>query len=203
VLAGDLDKNPYTFTGKRFDSESELYHFHFRQYDAMVGVWTTPDPIGILGGINLYSYVENNPVNLVDVFGLHSGGDNGPGGDPEGNEMPDGSTVGDMGQSDSDGGGFWESLWAGVIDWQKLAKYNNPVKLTYKSTLQRAMNFLDELFETVIAPSAGIPTSVKGLSGAIGVAMGEMFNPPEAGTPTLEDAGISISDSQDNDGCDH
>ncbi|MBM9606770.1 hypothetical protein JWG88_21255, partial [Desulfopila inferna] len=37
VLAGDLDKNPYTFTGKRFDSESELYHFHFRQYDAMVG----------------------------------------------------------------------------------------------------------------------------------------------------------------------
>jgi len=31
-----------------------------------------------------------------------------PGGDPEGNEMPDGSTVGDMGQSDSDsrGGGY-------------------------------------------------------------------------------------------------
>lgn len=72
MTGGDITENPYTFTGKRFDEESGMYHFHFRQYDPGTGVWTTPDPIGVLGGVNLYSYVNNNPVNFVDRFGLWS-----------------------------------------------------------------------------------------------------------------------------------
>ncbi|WP_370362730.1 hypothetical protein [Desulfopila sp. IMCC35008] len=38
MLAGDLGSNPYAFTGQRLDPESNLYHFHFRKYDAEVGV---------------------------------------------------------------------------------------------------------------------------------------------------------------------
>ena len=33
-------------------------------------MWTTPDPIGVLGGVNLYGYVHNNPVNRLDFIGL-------------------------------------------------------------------------------------------------------------------------------------
>jgi len=70
VVDGSLKYNPYAFTGKRFDTESGLYHFHFRQYDPETGVWTTPDPISIRGGMNLYRYVQNNPINRVDFLGL-------------------------------------------------------------------------------------------------------------------------------------
>ncbi len=63
-------QNEYTYTGQRLDPESKLYHFHFRQYDATAGIWTTTDPIGILGGLNLYGYVGNNPLNYRDIFEL-------------------------------------------------------------------------------------------------------------------------------------
>ena len=42
----------------------------------MTGVWATPDPIGILGGINFYAYVKNNPVKWVDPLGLYDDQDN-------------------------------------------------------------------------------------------------------------------------------
>jgi RHS repeat-associated protein len=87
VLAGDLSDNPYAFTGQRLDPESGLYHFHFRKYDAEIGVWTTADPLGVAAGINLYIYVNNNPLNITDLLGLHTGGYGGP---EQGDEMASG-----------------------------------------------------------------------------------------------------------------
>lgn len=70
LTGGDITENTYTFTGQRFDEESGMYHFHFRQYDPLTGVWTAPDPIGIFGGVNYYSYVLNNPLKYRDIMGL-------------------------------------------------------------------------------------------------------------------------------------
>ena len=33
-------------------------------------IWPNPDPIGEKGGLNLYGFVYNTPVNAVDLFGL-------------------------------------------------------------------------------------------------------------------------------------
>lgn len=40
-----------------------------RQYSAELGRFTSRDPIGFAGGINLYAYTENSPLNYVDRFG--------------------------------------------------------------------------------------------------------------------------------------
>lgn len=47
-----------------------LYYFRNRYYDPQMRRWISEDPIGLAGGINLYAYVGNNPINYVDPWGL-------------------------------------------------------------------------------------------------------------------------------------
>lgn len=61
--------NPFYFQGRVCDKETELYHFRPRWYDPETGRWLSPDPIGISGGVNLYLFCNNNPVNFVDPKG--------------------------------------------------------------------------------------------------------------------------------------
>ncbi|MET3120389.1 hypothetical protein AAKU64_004641, partial [Undibacterium sp. GrIS 1.8] len=43
----------------------------YRDYDPQLGRYSTPDPIGIEGGINPYSYVNSNPLINIDPLGLY------------------------------------------------------------------------------------------------------------------------------------
>jgi RHS repeat-associated protein len=62
--------NPYTYTAREYDTESGLYYYRFRYYDARVGRFLSEDPIGFWGGINFYAYLNNNPINSNDPYGL-------------------------------------------------------------------------------------------------------------------------------------
>ena len=62
--------NTYTYTSRELDFESGLYYYRARYYDPFIGRFLSEDPIGFLGGVNFYSYVANNPMNLVDPYGL-------------------------------------------------------------------------------------------------------------------------------------
>jgi len=58
------------FAAYRWDSESGLYQVRYRYYHPLLGTWINRDPIGEVGGFNLYAYVLNSPVNYVDPLGL-------------------------------------------------------------------------------------------------------------------------------------
>jgi RHS repeat-associated protein len=70
VLPQSAVGNPYGFTGREVDAESGLHYFRARYYDPTTGRFLQEDPMGLAGGdINLFRYVFNNPVNLLDPFG--------------------------------------------------------------------------------------------------------------------------------------
>lgn len=55
--------------GQRNEGDG-LYYARQRWYDANLARWLSADPIGFSGSLNLYSYVDNNPVGWVDPSGL-------------------------------------------------------------------------------------------------------------------------------------
>ena len=47
-------EQPFRFQGQQFDEEMGLHYNRFRYYDPVVGRFVSQDPIGLIGGINLY-----------------------------------------------------------------------------------------------------------------------------------------------------
>jgi RHS repeat-associated protein len=60
----------YQFAGYRYDPETGLYYVKARYYNPTLGRFLQTDPIGTGGGNNLYAYVGNDPINLIDPTGL-------------------------------------------------------------------------------------------------------------------------------------
>ncbi|MEZ4664871.1 MAG: RHS repeat-associated core domain-containing protein [Caldilineaceae bacterium] len=86
---------PFGFAGGLYDADTGLVRFGARDYDAASGRWTTKDPQGPRGGVNLYQYALGDPNNFVDLRGrtplpipltntsgtaMSAGGSGGPGG---------------------------------------------------------------------------------------------------------------------------
>jgi RHS repeat-associated protein len=70
-----LDSNPgfqpFGFAGGLYDPDTALTTFGARDYDCDVGRWTAKDPLLFQGrDVNLYAYVLNDPIQLIDPTGL-------------------------------------------------------------------------------------------------------------------------------------
>jgi len=81
ILAHDeAFDQPFKFVGQygvmTEPAADGIYYMRARYYDSTVGRFISEDPLGFEGGdVNLYAYVRNNPVNLIDPLGLWAIGD--------------------------------------------------------------------------------------------------------------------------------
>ena len=62
--------NPIRWSTKYQDRESGFAYYGFRFYNPESGRWPNRDPIEEQGGVNLYGFVGNNPINVWDKLGL-------------------------------------------------------------------------------------------------------------------------------------
>ena len=70
--ASEVSQKRYRYTGKEKDEESSLYYCEQRYYAAHISRWVSTDPTWLADGINLYAYVNGNPVSGVDPSGTQT-----------------------------------------------------------------------------------------------------------------------------------
>jgi uncharacterized protein RhaS with RHS repeats len=113
-----------------------------RPYDPNLGRWIQRDPIGERGGLNLYGYVENNPANWVDLFGLDIWVEGPSGGEPNAHQSINvGDPLGNYYSQSfgTDGLAIWN---AGIYDD---VDKGGPIEKYLKTTPEQDAEFLKHL----------------------------------------------------------
>jgi RHS repeat-associated protein len=65
--------NPFQFSTKYLDQETDLSYYGHRYYSASLGRWLNRDPIEEEDGPNVYAFVRNRPITLFDILGTTTG----------------------------------------------------------------------------------------------------------------------------------
>ena len=132
LLASD---NHYRFSTKYLDAETDLYYYGYRYYMLELGRWISRDPIEEDGGLNLYGFVQNDVIDIVDPLGQYNFVASGTGAyfigwkeaeylDKRGGELLGAQETGSHGSSASFAGYF---LSLGVVSYWDAAKRSKDV----------------------------------------------------------------------------
>lgn len=71
VSLPELASLRYRFQCREWSAATGLVNFRMRWYDSGTGRWISKDPIRLSGGLNLYMFCRDVPLQFRDVFGLY------------------------------------------------------------------------------------------------------------------------------------
>ena len=136
------DLGRFRYAGMNWLSEVGLYHAGLRDYSPSIGRWMQADPILFDGGMNLYAYVGDDPVNRVDPMGLTDYDcSQGPGHlncpvDPSKVPVEPGDTVTtDRGTNVYEGNGVWDQVIVVTGHHELTQEEFRQASLTYSNEL--------------------------------------------------------------------
>ena len=72
MAGAEAAENPWRFSTKPVEEGTGWLYYGYRWYDAGTGRWVNRDPIEESGGVNLYGFVGNDGVGMVDLLGLET-----------------------------------------------------------------------------------------------------------------------------------
>jgi RHS repeat-associated protein len=163
-IVGDLEAG-FGFTGHYFHPATGLHLALFRAYDSESGRWLNRDPIEEFGGLNLYGFVVNNPLNWVDPYGLSWT-----------DYIPDWIDV-----ADDYAAGYGDSLTFGLTGWLRIrGGWNDtvdPCSMAYQAG--QATQVATDL--GTLGVSGGLKLAARGVSTAAARSAGRKFLPEAAG----------------------
>jgi RHS repeat-associated protein len=61
--------NPFGWSTKHADEETDLVYYGYRYYSASLGRWINRDPKGETDGVNVHAFIGNNCLNAIDPWG--------------------------------------------------------------------------------------------------------------------------------------
>src|SRR5262249_11761378 len=64
------DANLIRYQTREYHANAQVYRYLYRPYDPHLQRWLNRDPAQEWGGINLYGFVGNSPLNELDADGL-------------------------------------------------------------------------------------------------------------------------------------
>lgn len=66
----EVERKRYRYTGMERDEETGLNYHGARYYAGWLGRWCSVDPAGYVDGVNLYEFVQSNPIKFIDSKGM-------------------------------------------------------------------------------------------------------------------------------------
>ncbi len=68
--ASTSSPNKFRYTGREASDNTGLYYYRARYYSPSQSRFIQEDPLGLAAGPNVYAYVNNDPIDLIDPLGL-------------------------------------------------------------------------------------------------------------------------------------